>query len=116
MEQPLTDFYSLQNARTMISLHGQSRINGDRYNIYARIEYDGAEYPPSYATALRCIDRMMPKEPVIHSGQNGGASVSRAVLPGVRTHPDGRIQRQFQLLPGLRATYQVGLGGNQDEQ
>lgn len=52
----------LREARNVIAAHG---------SILPCVKetYDGEAYPPSYVTALRCIDRMIPR-PVVHETDN----------------------------------------------
>lgn len=58
----------LREARVMLAIHGSTLAGKGYVGGLGRGEtYDGNEYHPDYVIALRCIDRMIPKEPVIRS-------------------------------------------------
>lgn len=60
-EHSLLTETTLREARNVIAAHG---------SILPCVKetYDSEEYPPSYVTALRCIDRMIPRPVVRETG------------------------------------------------
>ena len=61
----ILDAATLREARVTLAIHGGTLADkGYVGGSGAKEAYDGGEYHPDYVTALRCIDRMIPR-PVV---------------------------------------------------